>query len=123
MYVTVLVVLCLPAAWLTVEVLHLSPPLVSLSNILLFIIIGPLIEEAVFRGLLLTELRLFFQSPLVANFVTSMLFALLHIPNAGWMFVWWILPSYALGLVRLRGLNLMGCFFLHAWMNTCMLLV
>ena len=58
---------------------------------------------------------------LLAAGLAALAFAASHVPQAGMMAAWWILPGLALGEVWRRHERLWPCVALHAWFNLCLL--
>lgn len=53
----------------------------------------------------------------MANGLTALAFAGAHAPAHGWLAMWWIIPSVALGETWRRTGRLWPCVLLHAWFN------
>ncbi len=84
---------------------------------------GPIAEELVFRAGLQNWLMRHFNRPLIANGVTSFLFALGHYVVAGELLMWLtLLPSLVLGwaYAKTRSVGFVIC--LHAVLNMIFLL-
>lgn len=120
-----------PVAWLWLTLAGATaPPLAGTVAVLLFLVIYPLLEELVFRGLLQGRLletaaggrRL---GPLsVANLLTALLFALAHWPRGGALLAAGVvLPALVFGFFRERHQSLYGPMLLHGWYNASVLLV
>lgn len=120
-------------AWLSVSVLGLRLAPASAWLALWVLAIAPLLEETVFRHLLQQGMaqRLRDWCPGLggprdaaghwASVLASVAFAASHAPQAGWMAMWWLVPSLALGELWRRQQRLWPCVALHAWFNLCLL--
>jgi membrane protease YdiL (CAAX protease family) len=67
-----------------------ASPLLRLPLALLVVTLGPLVEELLFRGVLLSAALRYAPSG-VAIFITAALFACVHLPDLG--FLWYALPN------------------------------
>lgn len=103
--------------------------------------LAPLIEEIAMRPLLQRGLheRLKVFSPVtgavsprwrldptaayLANGLTALVFAALHMPVQGWAALWWLVPALALGQTWCLHGQLWRCVGLHAWFNLCLAMV
>lgn len=100
---------------------------------------APLIEEIAMRPLLQRGLheRLQLSMPAtgavawwrldppaayLANGLTALVFAALHLPAQGWAAAWWLVPALAVGQVWRTYSKLWLCVGLHAWFNLCLAL-
>lgn len=94
--------------------LGLSPATVSEG--LWVLVASPALEEYVFRVLLQQGLARWINSH-AANAWTAVAFALAHAPLAGWMSIWWCLPSLVLGELWRRQQRWWPCAVAHAGFN------
>lgn len=125
-WLTVLVSPWLSMLWLNmVGVPPIPPTTVTLAMVLLY----PVLEEVVFRGLLQGWLlerhwgRYRLASISVANVLTTALFCLLHLPRGGWLLVAGVmLPSLVLGVFRERYNHLLPPLILHIAFNGSLVL-
>lgn len=86
------------------------------------VLLAPLIEELLFRGLLFTELRRYLNF-LPTLILTAFSFALFHLEN-GWLFVLFVLPTgFLLGYVREKSGTITLGLLLHAFMNSLIILL
>lgn len=115
--------ICPAAAWIALTQLFLQPPPFGVRVALTHLLLAPIIEEWIFRGLLTTELKARGVRNWQNNLLVSMLFAAIHFPGAGANAAAWLFPSLALGWYRLGGAGLPACMFMHAWMNAWLLLM
>ena len=95
-------------------------------RLLVLLLLGPLLEEAIFRaGLHEALLRRWAGLPaLWANLVTAIAFGLAHMLVRGELAAGAVvLPALAIGLVYQRGRRLRHCIALHAAMNAAWLLI
>lgn len=96
---------------------------------LMFLALGPLVEEWAFRANLLPELTRSLQrrwprpAPWLANALVSLLFVGVHHGMAGSQAVWWFIPSWVLGMVWFKFRRLTVCVLVHAWFNVSLALV
>ena len=92
--------------------------------------LAPMLEEVAMRPLLQAGLRLQFDRidtaglnslmdwrGHLANLVTALAFALLHMPANGVLALWWVVPALAIGEVWRRSESCRLCVLLHAWFN------
>lgn len=80
-----------------------SPMAVRLLLVLVVVCLGPVVEELLFRGVLLSALMKRWHA-IVAVTVSSLLFALIHLPGLGYQ--WYALPNLLLLAVLLAVLRL-----------------
>lgn len=83
--------------------------LFDLGKMILLSLVTGLIEETVFRGYIFTRLEQFLKNEMLANIISSLMFALIHMPIAIFIlkFEFWSLISYSLILFLLGFAN---CF-------------
>ncbi len=96
------------------------------------LLLGPALEEWVFRALLQAEVEAklrtrhsrFGHSHLahIANFVAAIAFACAHIPARGTDAWLWVFPGLLLGEVWRRTHNIWACVLLHSLMNASLAL-
>ena len=84
------------------------------------VLVGPLVEEALFRGALLATLRARFGDGWAIG-ISAILFGLVHLPDLAWL--WYAVPNLVLiGLVcawlRVRGGSIWPAFVAHAVNNS-----
>ena len=92
--------------------------------------LAPILEEVAMRPLLQAGLRHQFDRidteglnstvdwrGHLANLVTALAFALLHLPANGVLALWWVVPALAIGEVWRRSASCRLCVLLHAWFN------
>ena len=96
-----------------------ASPALRIPLALLVVTLGPLVEELLFRGVLLSA-AMRHMTPGVAAFMTAALFACVHLPDLG--FLWYALPNLLLlGLVlawlRLKSGSLWPAVLAHAVNN------
>ena len=116
-----------PLFWLTYyiytqPVLQLAWPLSSPLRFGLLVFVYPLLEEIVFRGLLLEGLALRLPQRLgilsLANILTSVVFAALHLINQSPLWALGIFfPSLIFGVSKERYQTLWAPIILHGWYN------
>lgn len=103
------------------ELLQITGPTDLAATLLIAIVVAPLLEEALFRGVILHAL-LVRMGPLAACLWTAALFALFHLYNP-----WQILPTFFLGLllgwVVLVTRTVFAGIVLHALFNAASLAV
>ena len=90
----------------------------------LLLVLAPLLEELVFRAGLHESLLRRLRSPLVANALTALVFALAHVlvRGEGAAFAV-VLPALLIGIVYQRWRRVWPCVLLHAAMNAIWLAV
>jgi membrane protease YdiL (CAAX protease family) len=90
----------------------------------LLLVLAPLLEEVVFRAGLHENLLRRLRSPLVANALTALAFALAHVLVRGEAAAFAVaLPALLIGLVYQRWRKIWPCVLLHAAMNAVWLAV
>ncbi|MCC5795582.1 MAG: JDVT-CTERM system CAAX-type protease [Chromatiales bacterium] len=102
----------------------------GLTALLLLLLLSPVLEELVFRGLIQGWLlerpwaRRRFGPLSVANLLSAAAFALSHWPRGGLLQVSGVLwPGLVFGYFRERHGRLATPVLLHAWYNSCLLFV
>lgn len=80
-----------------------TPLALRLPLALIVVSLGPLVEELLFRGVLLSALLKYGRMPL-AVLLSSLVFALVHLPGLGWH--WFALPDLLILAVALAWLRL-----------------
>ena len=92
-------------------------PLVSQTGVfafLVFVLVAPLLEELIFRGVILDGLLRRY-SPLTSILVSSVIFGLAHLNP--WQFVTAFVLGCFMGWVYLRSGSLAGCVLIHMSAN------
>ncbi|WP_317932585.1 JDVT-CTERM system glutamic-type intramembrane protease MrtJ [Halioxenophilus sp. WMMB6] len=109
---------------------HFPERSVSGWQVLLLILVYPVLEEIVFRGLLQSLLlkatgsRYCLAGVSYANLMAALLFALAHLPRVGGLFaLWFFLPGLVFGFFRDRTGNLLPAILLHILFNSIWFLV
>lgn len=88
------------------------------SYFIAIVILSPLLEEIVFRGLLWKFLDWIFKTPWVTIPVTSISFAVVHVIEGGFIHVLGVLPlAFFLGFIRHWSKSLWACIFVHFLTN------
>jgi membrane protease YdiL (CAAX protease family)/NAD-dependent dihydropyrimidine dehydrogenase PreA subunit len=95
-----------------------SGPLGALTTILVVAVLGPVLEEAALRGVLLGALRERI-GPWPAVLVTALAFSLLHV--SGWSFLPLTVLGVALGWLAVRSRSLWPAIVLHVAYNALIL--
>ena len=98
-----------------------SRPLAATRNALLFIVptavlVAPLVEEYLFRALLLERFARIIP-PSLALVWTALSFAAMHLPQSGFLWIAYFIPGLALGALWLRTRSLLACWVGHAAWN------
>lgn len=121
-----------PLAWAAAQLLGLRLAPASAWQALWLLALAPALEELVFRQWLqqglAQQLRTHARfaragldgAGLAATALAALAFAIAHVPQAGAMAVWWLLPGLALGELWRRHQRLCPCVALHAWFNLCL---
>ena len=90
----------------------------DLRTLVLLLGAAPVLEELVFRGGLQEQLLLARVSPMAANALTAVAFALGHgLTRSWWLAAGVLLPAWALGALYQRERRLAPCVAAHAAMN------
>lgn len=100
-----------------ITVMHPSGLKLLLSTVLLV----ALPEEWFFRAYFMRRLESIVASNLNANVITSLLFAVLHMPSQGWFGLSVFMPSLVFGWLYQRNRDLMLVVLLHALSNSIFL--
>jgi membrane protease YdiL (CAAX protease family) len=94
---------------------------VTVEAALWSVIVVPIVEEIVFRGVIQKELTQKIEpkeySSTIANFVTSVLFLLLHVYYSGLLAAAVFVPSLILGYIFSVTGKLRWSILVHAWFN------
>ncbi|HKY60481.1 MAG TPA: type II CAAX endopeptidase family protein [Gemmatimonadota bacterium] len=103
------------------DLLELTNPADSLATLIIAIIIAPVLEEALFRGVILNGLARRY-GPQSASFWTAVFFAFFHLYNP-----WQVLPTFFLGLVLawlvLTTRSLLSAVVVHTMFNAASLVL
>lgn len=102
--------------------LGFSLVLPDLRSALVFLLLGPILEEYVFRALLQQWLADRWQRPQFALWAATTLFASAHAPWIGWQALWLLLPGLALGGLWWRYRRLSLNVLVHAGFNAALVL-
>lgn len=103
---------------------------ITWSAVLLLLIVAPILEELAFREAVQSTFSAMLQGAEVsrylpftlANGVTSLTFAVFHLPSHSTMgAIATLAPSLILGLIREKTGSVWKCILLHAWFNACFL--
>lgn len=111
-----------PLAWMMLAVLELTPAQLAWPMLLMVIVVRPVIEELVFRGLLqgwLRErMRWQWHGFTAANVLTSIAFVAAHLvyQPLAWALAVFI-PSLVFGYFRDRHDSVLPSVILHVWYN------
>lgn len=101
------------------DLLELTNPADSFATLIIAIIIAPMLEEALFRGVILNGLARRY-GPQSASFWTAVFFAFFHLYNP-----WQVLPTFFLGLVLawlvLTTRSLLSSIVVHTMFNAASL--
>jgi len=101
------------------DLLELTNPVDSLATLVIAIIVAPVLEEALFRGVILNGLARRY-GPQSASFWTAVFFAFFHLYNP-----WQVLPTFFLGLVLawlvLTTRSLLASIVVHTMFNAASL--
>ena len=89
----------------------------NIESVLIGVLLVALPEEWFFRGWLLTRLSQLLKNPLHANSVTSLAFALLHLPTQGLFGLTTFFPSLIYGWLFQKTRSLNSVIILHALSN------
>lgn len=90
---------------------------------LVFLVVGPILEEYVFRHQLQQWMATRFKKPWLALLASSVLFALCHMPWMGWAALALTLPGALLGWCWMRFGKLTYNVALHSAMNAALAVV
>jgi membrane protease YdiL (CAAX protease family) len=101
------------------DLLELTNPADSLATLTIAIVIAPILEEALFRGVILNGLARRY-GPQSASFWTAVFFAVFHLYNP-----WQVVPTFFLGLVLawlvLTTRSLLSAIVVHTMFNAASL--
>jgi membrane protease YdiL (CAAX protease family) len=101
------------------DLLELTNPADSLATVVIAILVAPILEEALFRGVILNGLARRY-GPQSASFWTAVFFAVFHLYNP-----WQVLPTFFLGLVLawlvLTTRSLLSSIVVHTMFNAASL--
>lgn len=101
------------------DLLELTNPADSVATLVIAIVVAPVLEEALFRGVILNGLARRY-GPQSASFWTAVFFAAFHLYNP-----WQVLPTFFLGLVLawlvLTTRSLMSAIVVHTMFNAASL--
>jgi len=101
------------------DLLELTNPADSLATLIIAIVVAPVLEEALFRGVILNGLARRY-GPQSASFWTAVFFAAFHMYNP-----WQVLPTFFLGLVLawlvLTTRSLLAAIIVHTMFNAASL--
>ncbi|MGH7542670.1 MAG: lysostaphin resistance A-like protein [Gemmatimonadota bacterium] len=101
------------------DLLELTNPADSLATLIIAIVVAPVLEEALFRGVILNGLARRY-GPQSASFWTAVFFAVFHLYNP-----WQVLPTFFLGLVLawlvLTTRSLLSAIIVHTMFNAASL--
>lgn len=117
-----LAMLAAPVVWLALWALNALPAALALPLLLRFVLVQPVVEELVFRGMLQgwlrTKLHWQWHGITAANLVTSVAFAAAHLlyQPPSWALAVFI-PSIVFGYFRDRHESTLPSVLLHAWYN------
>jgi len=98
------------------ELMTESPPVpLQVLLVVLAVVVAPLVEELLFRGMFQTLLRSYLDRPWVAIFVTSALFASVHLNRTHWPALFAL--GVGLGYAYEKSGSLWRPIFMHALFN------
>ncbi len=99
----------------------LAPHIGSLPDVLLWVLLGPVVEETVFRGFLLPVISRSMRA-VGAVVITAVFFALLHQPASQLHWAWFTLCGVAYGGIRVASGSTLAAAIMHASYNLTILL-
>jgi membrane protease YdiL (CAAX protease family) len=100
---------------------HVMPMIPTLDFLVLGLLLGPMLEESVFRGCLLPVVAHTFGNTL-SIISTAVLFAVFHGPNDVAHWVWFTSTGIAYGWLRLASKTTTAAAFMHATYNLTLFL-
>lgn len=95
----------------------------TFEQALVLLVVGPVLEEFVFRHQLQQGLAARWAQPKLALFASSLLFALCHAPWMGWPAIGLLFPGLLLGWYWMRFKKLTYNVALHSAMNAALAFV
>jgi len=114
--------LCGPIAWYALVLADMLPGTLGIVLLVRFVLVQPVLEELVFRGLLQgwlrEKLRWQWRGMTAANLLTSIAFVVAHLvyQSPAWALAVFI-PSLVFGYFRDRHDSVLPSIILHAWYN------
>jgi len=100
---------------------HVMPMIPTLDFLVLGLLLGPILEESVFRGCLLPVVAQTFGNA-VSVMTTAVLFAAFHSPNDVVHWAWFTTTGIAYGWLRLASKTTTAAAFMHATCNLTLFL-
>jgi len=100
---------------------HSAPPIPTIELLVLEAILGPILEESLFRGCILPVLAQTIGN-VIAILITAFLFALLHGPASLAQWVWFTATGVAYGSIRVASGSTSAAALMHAAYNLTLIL-
>lgn len=98
-----------------------APRIGPLADLLLWVLLGPVVEETVFRGFLLPVLSRSIR-PVGAVLIIAFFFTLLHQPSSPLYWLWFTICGVAYGWMRVASGSTLAAAAMHASYNSTILL-